>query len=116
MLSKVTAHKLEANFADLVGLDPLGTTSTVKTHWPTPLLVTIAVIVILVVIYYCTFTHGKVLLRCCAKKESHGPTLDAVQAGSLPPILPSSKPTLPKDRPSTSDAHSDFAMYAIHNN
>ena len=116
LLAKVTAHKLEANIADLVSLDPLSTTNTVNTHWTTPLLMTTMVTVILVVVYYCTRTHGKVLLRCCVRKESHGPTLDPVQSGSSPPILPSSKPTLTEEGPSTSDAFSDFAMYAIQTN
>ena len=93
--AKLTAHKLEAKIADLVSLDPLSTYSTVRTNWTTPLLVTTSVIVILVVVYYCTCTHGRVLLKCCAKKESRGTTLDPVQAGSSPPILPSPKPTLP---------------------
>ena len=117
LLAKVNAHKLEENIADLVNLDPLSTTHTVtSTHWTTPLLVATSVFVILVVFYYCTCTHGMVLLRCCVKKESRGPTLNPVQAGPSPPILPSSKPTLTKDRPSTSDAASDFAMYAIQTN
>jgi len=68
LLAKFKAHKLEANIADLVSLDPLSTTHTVtSTHWTTPLLVATSVIVILVVGYYCTCTHGKVLLKCCAK-------------------------------------------------
>ena len=117
LLAKVKAHKLEANIADLVNLDPLSTTQTVtSTHWTTPLLVITIVVVILVVVYYCTRTHGKVLFKCCTRKESHGSTLDPVQAGSSPPILPSSKPTVPKDCPSTSDAQSHFAMYATQNN
>ena len=106
-----------ANLADLVKLDPHSTTNTVtNTHWTTPLLLTLSVIVILVLVYYCTCTHGKVLLRCCVKKESRGPTLDPVQAGSSPQILPSSTPTVGEDRPSTSDVHPNFAMYAVHKN
>ena len=117
LLAKVKAHKLEANIADLVSLDPLSTTHTVtRIHWTTPLLVITSVIVILVVIYYCARTHGRVLFKCCARKESRGPNLDPVQAGSSPPIIPSPKPTFTKDCPSTSDAQSDFAMYAIQNN
>jgi len=117
LLAKVNAHTLEANIADLVRLDPHSTTNTVtKTHWTTPLLLATSVIVILELVYYCTCTHGKVLLRYCAKKESRSPTLDPVQAGSSPQILPSSTPPVGKDCPSTSEAHPNFAMYAVHDN
>jgi len=117
LLAKVNAHKLEANLADLVRIDPHSTTNTVtNTHWTTPLLLATSVIVILVIVYYCTSTHGKVLLRGCVKKESRSPTLDPVQAGSSPTILPSSTPTVGEDRPSTSDAHPNFAIYAVHDN
>ena len=117
LLAEVSAHKLEANIADLVRLDPLGTTNTVtNTHWTTLLLMATAVTVVLMVVYYCTCTHGKVLLRCCVKKKSRSPTLDPVQAGSSPQILPSSTPTLAKDCPSTSDAHLNFTTYAVQTN
>ena len=68
LLAKVTAHKLEANIADPVSLDPLGTSSTVNTHWTTPLLVTTSVIVIFVVVYHCTRTHVRILLKYCAQE------------------------------------------------
>ena len=91
LLDKVNAHTLEANIADLVRLDPHRTTNTVtNTHWTTLLLMATAVTVVLLVVYNCTCTHGKVLLQCCVKKESRSPTLDPVQAGSSPQILPSS--------------------------
>jgi len=57
LISKITAQKLEANLADLFSLDPVGTSHTVNTSWPTPLLVTTSVILIVVVIYYCMYTH-----------------------------------------------------------
>jgi len=98
MLAKVNAHKLEASIADLVRLDPLGTINTVtNTHWTTLLLMTTAVSVVLMVVYYCTCTYGNVLLRCCVKKESRRPTFHPVQAGSSPQILPSTTPNLAKD-------------------
>jgi len=117
LLAKVIAHTFEANIADLVSLDPHSTTNTViNTHWTTLLLMATAVTVVLMVVYYCTCTHGKVLLRCCVKKESRSPTLYPVQAGSSPQILPSSTPTVGEDFPSTSDAHPNFAMYAVRDN
>jgi len=117
LIAKVNAHKLEADIADLVRLDPHSTTNTVtNTYWTTPLLLATSVIVILVIFYYCTCTHGKVLLLCCVKKELRSPTLDPVQAGSPPQILPSSTPPVGKDSPSTSNPHPNFAMYAVHEN
>jgi len=117
LIAKVNANKLGANLADLVKLDPHSTTNTVtNTHWTTLLLLATSVVVILVICYYCTCTHGRVLLKCCVKKESRSPTLDPVQAGSSPQVLPSSTPPVGKDGPSTSDAHPNYAMYAVHNN
>jgi len=73
-LSKVTAHKLEANLADFVSLDPIGTSHTVNKSWTAPLLVTTSVFLIVVVIYYCMYTHGSILLKCCGKESpSPGP-------------------------------------------
>jgi len=117
LIDKVNTHKMEADLADLIKLDPHSTTNTVtNTHWTTPLLLATSVIVTLVILYYCTCTHGKVLLRCCIKKESRSPTLEPVQADPTPQVLPSSTPPVSKDAPSTSDTSPNFAMYAVHNN
>jgi len=117
LIDKVNTHKMEADLADLIKLDPHSTTNTVtNTHWTTPLLLATSVIVTLVILYYCTCTHGKVLLRCCIKKESRSPTLEPVQADPTPQVLPSSTPPVSKDAPSTSDNRPNFAMYAVHNN
>ena len=71
LIARVNTHKMEADLADLVKLDPHGTTNTVtNTHWTTPLLLVTSVIVTL---YYCTCTHGKVLLRGCGKNHAVQP-------------------------------------------
>ena len=117
LIARVNAHKLEANLADLVKLDPHSTTNTVtNTHWTTPLLLATSVIVTLVIFYYCTCTHGKVLLRSCVKKEPCISTLGSVPAGSSPTTLPSSTPPVGNDGPSTSENRPNFAMYAVHDN
>jgi len=68
LIARVNTHKMEADLADLVKLDPHSTTTTVtNTHWTTPLLLVTSVIVTIVTLYYCICTHGKVLLRCCGK-------------------------------------------------
>jgi len=117
LIAKVNTHKMEADLADLVKLDPSSTTNTVtNTHWTTPLLLATSVIVTMVIFYYCTCTHGKVLLKCCVKKESRSPTLDPVPAGSSPTTLSSSTPPVGNDGPSTSDTRPNFAMYVVHDN
>ena len=65
VISKVTAHKLEANIADLVNLDPISTSHTANTSWTAPLLVTTSVILILVVVYYCTYTRQGIVKMLC---------------------------------------------------
>ena len=108
---------MEADLADLIKLDPHSTTNTVtNTHWTTPLLLATSVIVTIVILYYCTCTHGKVLLKGCGKKESRSPTRDPVPAGSPPTTLSSTTPPVDKDGPSTSDTSPNFAMYAVHDN
>jgi hypothetical protein len=113
LLSKLTAHKLEANLADLVSLEPLTTPNTVGTNWTTPLLLATSVIVIVAVVYYCTCTHGRMLLKCCIKK-SHDPVPDSTHTDPSPSSHTPSK-TLLTDNPSSSDAHTDFAVYAVQN-
>ena len=114
LIARVNTHKMEADLADLVKLDPHGTTTTVtNTHWTTPLLLVTAVIVIIVTLYYCTCTHGQGLLRCCVKKESRKPTLDPVPAVSSPTTLSSTTPPVDKDGPSTSENRPNFTMYAV---
>ena len=114
LIAKLNANKMEADLADLVKLDPHGTTNTVThTHWTTPLLLATSVIVTLVTFYYCTCTHGKVLLRGCGKKESRSPTIDPFPAGSPPTTLSSSTPPVGQDGPST---RPNFAMYAVQGN
>ena len=117
LIAKLNANKMEADLADLVKLDPHSTTNPVtNTYWTTPLLLATSVIVTLVTLYYCTGTHGKVLLRCCVKKESRKPTLDPVPVVSSPTTLSSTTPPVDKDGPSTSDTRPNFAMYAVHDN
>jgi len=117
LIAKVNANKMEADLSYLVKLDPHSTTNTVtNTPWTTPLLLATSVIVTLVILYHCTCTHGKELLRRCVKKESRSPTLDPVPAGSSPTTLPSSTPPVSKEGPSTSDNRPNFAMYAVHDN
>jgi len=117
LIARVNTHKMEADLADLVKLDPHSTTNTVtNTHWTTPLLLVTSVIVVLVTFYYCTCTHGKVLLRCCVKKESRTPTFDPVPAVSSPTTLSSTTPPVDKDGPSTSENRPNFAMYAVQDN
>jgi hypothetical protein len=113
LLSKLTAQKLEANVADLVSLEPLTTPNTVRTNWTTPLLLATSMIVIVAMFYYCTCTHGRMLLKCCVKK-SHDPVPNSNQTGPLPSTLPPFK-TLLTEGPSSSDAHPDFAVYAVQN-
>jgi hypothetical protein len=113
LLSKLTAHKLEANLADLVSLEPLTTPNTVGTHWTTPLLLATSVIVIVAVVYYCTCAHGRMLLKCCIKK-SHDPVPDSIQTDLAPSSNTPSK-ALSTESPSSREAPTDFAVYAVQN-
>jgi len=111
LIARVNNHKMEAELADLVKLDPHSTTNTITdTRWTTPLLLVTSVIVTLVTFYYCTCTHGKVLLRCCVKKESRTPTLDPV------PAVSSTTPPVDENGPSTSENRPNFTMYAVRDN
>jgi len=117
LIARVNTHKMEADLADLVKLDPLSTTNPVtNTQWTTPLLLVTAVIVALVTLYYCTCTHGKVLLRCCVKKGSRTPTLDPVSVVSPPTTLSSTTQPVSQDGPSSSENRPDFTVYAVRDN
>jgi hypothetical protein len=116
LLSRVSDHKSEANIADLVSLHPISTSRTISTNWTTSLLIATSGSLLAVVIYYCARQHWVTLVKCCTKKESHGLVLDTPPTGSSPPILPTSELPVAEERSSTSNARSDFAVYAMHQN
>jgi len=116
LIARVNTHKMEADLADLVKLDPLSTTNPVtNTQWTTPLLLVTAVIVVLAILYYCTCTHKK-WLRCCVKTGSRKPTPDPVPAVSSSTTLSSTTQPVSQDGPSSSENRPDFTVYAVRDN
>jgi hypothetical protein len=116
LIANISAHRMEADVCTLVKLKPLTSTHRGSSPWTTPLLITVAVVLVLLVLYQISHHYLRKFMLCCTRGKSleaavHTHTTpDQSSSVAVPEPLQSSPPVPEVDTPRQSTS----AKNALH--